>query len=117
MIVCNLKLKYEPFTVEVHNISLSPNNGQLTLRENLETEVMCEINNNAVPPPTITWFLGTKYISSTEGTYTTSINITGNREDNTQTLQCKATNNNKPPKTAVTTINVECKYGYSVQHC
>lgn len=93
--------------IEVHNISLSPNNGQLTLRENLEKEVMCEINNNAVPPPTITWFLGTKYINSTEGTYTTSINVTGNREDNTKTLQCKATNNNKPPKTAVTTINVE----------
>lgn len=93
--------------IEVHNISLSPNNGQLTLRENLKTEVMCEINDNAVPSPTITWFLGTTYISSTEGTYTTSINITGKREDNTKTLQCKATNNYKPPKTAVATLNVE----------
>lgn len=78
---------------------------------------MCEINDNAVPPPTITWFLGTTYISSTEGTYTTFINITGNREDNTKTLQCKATNNNKPPKNAVATINEECKDRYSVQHC
>lgn len=86
-----------------------PNVSLLIIKEGTEKEVRCEVNSDAVPAPTITWYVGSANITSMAKTDTTSITVTGNRTDNTKTLQCRATNNNKPPKTASTTLNVECK--------
>lgn len=82
----------------------------LILREGKRREVRCVVNSNAVPAPTITWYLGSTNITSIAGTDTTSITLMGNRADNAKTLQCKATNNNKPQKIASTVLNVECKF-------
>lgn len=82
----------------------------LILREGKRREVRCVVNSNAVPAPTITWYLGSTNITSIAGADTTSITPMGNRADNTKTLQCRATNNNKPPKIASTVLNVECKF-------
>lgn len=98
------------YTVDVHNISISPSDNPLTFRESSQIEVRCVVNSNAVPAPNITWYLGSTDITSRTGTDTTSITLTGDRTDNTKTLQCKATNRNKPPKTASTVLNIECEY-------
>lgn len=98
------------YTVEVYNISISPNVNPLTIGESIKMDVRCVVNNNADPPPNITWHLGSTDITSKAGTDSTLIMITGNRTDNGKTLECRASNNNKPPKTASTTLNVECKY-------
>lgn len=82
----------------------------LILREGKRREVRCVVNSNAVPAPTITWYLGSTNITSIAGTDTTSITLMGNRADNAKTLQCRATNNNKPQKIASTVLNVECKF-------
>lgn len=95
-------------TVDVHNVSLIPNDNPLTIREGNQTEVRCVVNSNALPAPTITWYLGSTDITNIAGTDTTSITITGNRMNNTNMLICRAENNNKT-KTANTTLNVECK--------
>nr|XP_022339540.1 uncharacterized protein LOC111134632 isoform X4 [Crassostrea virginica] len=100
--------------VDVHNVSLVPSDNPLTLREGTQTEVRCVVNSNAVPAPTITWYLGSKEITGTTSNNTSSIIITGNRQDNKRTLKCSATNNNKPPKNVDTTLNVE--YPPSVIH-
>ena len=97
-------------TVDVHNVSLVPSDNPLTIWEGTQIEVQCVVNSNAVPTPTITWYLGSTNITSTASINKTSIILTGNRQDNNKTLNCSATNNNKPPKTVVTTRNVECKY-------
>lgn len=95
--------------VAVHNVSLIPSDNPLTINEGNQEKVRCVVNSNAVPAPTITWYLGSRDITSRVGTDTTSIFLTGNRTDNTKTLECKATNSNKPPMTASLTLNVECK--------
>lgn len=82
----------------------------LTLREGKRREVRCVVNSNAVPAPTITWYLGSTNITSIAGTDTTSITLMGDRADNTKTLQCRATNNNKPQRIASTVLNVERKF-------
>lgn len=82
----------------------------LILREGKRREVRCVVNSNAVPAPTITWYLGSTNITSIAGTDTTSITLMGSRADNAKTLQCRATNNNKPQKIASTVLNVECKF-------
>lgn len=93
------------FTVAVYNISLQPSSDPfLILIEGSTTEITCEVNQNAAPPPTIFWYLN----NITVGTNKT-INKMGNRTDNGKTLECRASNNNTPPKTARTTLNVECK--------
>nr|XP_022344647.1 hemicentin-1-like [Crassostrea virginica] len=93
--------------VDVHNVSLVPSDSPLTLVEGTWIEIRCVVNSNAVPAPIITWYLGSKEITGTTSNNTSSITITGKREDNRRTLQCRATNNNKPPKTVDTTLNVE----------
>ncbi|XP_065933069.1 hemicentin-1-like isoform X2 [Magallana gigas] len=92
---------------DVHNVSLIPSDSPLILREGKPKIVMCEVNSNAFPAPSITWLLGSKAISSIDRTNTTFISITGNRTDNRKTLECSATNNNKQPKKANTTLSVE----------
>lgn len=104
------KNPYALYTVEVYNISISPSDNPITIRENFQMEFRCLVNSNAVPVPTITWYLGSTDITYMAETDTTSITITGNRADNTKTLQCRALKNNKPPKKENTTLNVECKY-------
>lgn len=100
-------------TVDVFNVSLIPIDNPLTIREGTQKNVRCIVNSNAAPAPTITWYLGSTDITSRAGTNASSITLMGNRTDNTKTLQCRATNNNnKPPKTARTTLNVECKYSF-----
>nr|XP_034300633.1 B-cell receptor CD22 [Crassostrea gigas] len=94
-------------TVDVHNVSLIPNDNPLTIREGIQKVVQCVVNRNAVPAPTITWYLGSTDITNRAGTNTTSITLTGNKTDNNKMLHCRATNNNKPPKTLSTTLNVE----------
>lgn len=108
----SISLVYMDFgTVDVHNVSLIPDDNPLTIREGIQKVVQCVVNSNAVPAPTITWYLGSTDITSRAGTSTTSITLTGNRMDNKKQLQCKATNNHKPlSKTFNTTINVECKF-------
>lgn len=86
-----------------------PDGNELTIREGNQSEVRCNINSNAVPDPTITWYVGSTDITIIAGADTTSIIITGNRTYNTKTLECRATNNDKPTKKASTTLNVECK--------
>lgn len=105
MLICTLIL----FTVNVFNISMIPGDNPLTIRESITKIVRCVVNSNAVPAPTITWYLGSRDITSKVGTDTTSITLTGNRTDNTKTLECRATNNNRPLMTASLTLNVECK--------
>lgn len=97
------------YTVEVYNVSISPSDNPLTIRESTHMEVHCVVNSNAVPAPNITWYLGSTDITYMAGTDTTSINITGNRTDNTKSLECRASNSNTPPKTANTKLNLECK--------
>lgn len=96
------------YTVEVHNISISPNNNPLTMRENSQRELCCEVNSNALPVPTITWYLGSSNITSPAEIYKKNITITGYRKNNNKTLECRATNNNKQPKSANTTLYIEC---------
>lgn len=81
-----------------------------TIREEKQKEFLCVVNSNAYPVPNITWYLGSTDITYLAGTHTTSISIKGNRTDNDKTLECRASNNNKPAKTAKTTLNIECKY-------
>lgn len=88
---------------------MSPSDSPLTVREGVNKEILCVVNSNAFPPPTITWFIGAKDITYMAAKNTTFINITGNRTDNNKTLQCKATNNNKTSKIATTKLNIECK--------
>lgn len=106
----NWNYLYFLYTVDVHNISISPSDNPLTFRESSQMEFRCVVNSNAVPAPNITWYLGSTDITSRAGTNTTSITITGYRIDNMKTLQCRATNNNKLPKTASTVLNIECEY-------
>lgn len=98
------------FTVDVYNVSMLSSDNPLTLREGNRREVRCVVNSNAVPAPTISWHLGSINITSRAGTDTTLIMITGNRTDNGKALECRASNNNKQPKTASTVLNVECKF-------
>lgn len=81
----------------------------MTLGEGTQKTIQCAINRNAVPAPNITWYLGFTDITKTAKAVKSYITITGNRTDNTKTLECRATNNKKPSKTASTTLNVECK--------
>lgn len=97
------------YLVDVQIVSLTPSDTPLTIREGTTREVRCVVNSNALPVPTINWYLGSTNITYITGADATSFNLTGNRTDNTKTLQCKASNNNKPPKAAITTLNVECK--------
>eukprot|EP00105_Crassostrea_gigas_P023191 XP_011442940.1 PREDICTED: cell adhesion molecule 1 isoform X2 [Crassostrea gigas] len=96
------------FYVDIHNVTLIPSANPLTIQEDTQLEVRCVVNSNAAPAPTITWYLESANITSIAVTNTTFITLTGNRTNNNKTLQCRATNNNnKPPKTANTTLNVE----------
>ena len=97
-------------TVDVQNVSLIPSDNPLTLAEGVQKMVRCVVNSNAVPAPTITWYLGSTDITNMAGTDVSVIIITGNRNHNNKTLECKATNNNKPSKTGATTLNVECRF-------
>lgn len=97
-------------TVEVHNVSLIPNGNPLTMIEGNQISVRCAVNSNAFPAPTLTWHRGSTDVTKRTGAFIYDITITGDRTDNTKTLECRATNNNKPPKTASTTLNVECKF-------
>ena len=96
----------------MHNVSLIPSDNPMTLAEGVKKMVRCVVNSNAVPAPTITWYLGSTDITNMAGSNASSIIITMNREHNIKTLACKATNNNKPSKTVATTLNVECKFFY-----
>lgn len=96
-------------TVDVQNVSLMPSDNPFTITEGTQRVVRCVVNENAVPPPTIAWYLESTYISIADADKT-NYNITGIRADNTKTLQCRAANNEKPAKTANTTLNVECKW-------
>lgn len=106
----SLILRINWFTVNVRNVSLIPSDNPLAIKEGTQREVRCVVNSNAVPAPTITWYLGSTNITYVAGTDTTFITLTGTRTDNMKTLQCRAINNNKSPKTASTTLNVECKF-------
>lgn len=97
------------FTVDVHKVLLIPNVSLLTIREGTQKEVLCVVNSDAVPAPTITWYMESSNITIMAKKYTTSITVSGNRTDNTKKLECRATNSNKPPRTASLTLNVECK--------
>lgn len=99
-------------TVDVFNVSLIPSDNPLTIREGTQKNVRCIVNSNAAPAPTITWYLGSPDITSRAGTNASSITLIGNRTDNGKTLECRASNDNKPLKTARTTLNVECKYSF-----
>lgn len=97
-------------TVSVYNVSLIPSKNQLTIREGIQKVIQCVVNSDAFPAPTITWYLGSKDITSRAGINTTHITLTGNRIDNGQTLECRDTNSNKPPTFGNTILNVECKF-------
>lgn len=84
------------FTVDVHKVLLIPNVSLLIIKEGTEKEVRCVVNSDAVPAPTITWYMGSANITSMAKTDTTSITVSGNRTDSTKTLDCRATNSNKP---------------------
>nr|XP_034303739.1 titin-like isoform X4 [Crassostrea gigas] len=93
--------------IDVHNVSFIPSDNPMTIREGTQITIQCAINRNAVPAPNITWYLGFTDITKTAKAVKSYITITGNRTDNTKTLECRATNNEKPSKTASTTLNVE----------
>ena len=107
---CVMKIFYIAHLVSVHNVSLIPSDNKLTIREGSMKEVQCEVNRNAYPAPGFFWYVASIQIVNAFNTgYRTSVTITGNKVDNQKTLQCRATNNNNPPKTATTTLNIECK--------
>lgn len=89
-------------------MSLFPSDNPLIIREGTHLVIECVVNGNAAPTPTITWYLGSSDITNTAGNNTSFINITGRREDNMKTIQCRATNT-KEPNNASTTLIVECK--------
>lgn len=97
------------FTVDVHNISLIPSDDPLTIREGTQEEFQCVVNSNAVPAPTITWYLDSTNITYMAGTNTTYISLKVTSTDNNKMLLCRASNNDKTSKTANTTLNVERK--------
>lgn len=97
-------------TADVYNVSLIPSDLTLTIRIGTQIEIRCVYNSNALPAPTIAWYLGSTDITSRASNNTTSIIITGNRSNNNEVLKCRATNNNRPPLTSTTTLNVECRY-------
>lgn len=86
-----------------------PPDNPLTLTRGVQREVRCVVNKNAVPPATFTWYLGPTDITSKARRNTSVIDIIGNEMDNSKTLECRATNNNKT-KSANTRLNVECKF-------
>ncbi|XP_078332848.1 contactin-6-like [Crassostrea virginica] len=92
--------------VSVYNVSLFPSDNPLIIREGTHLVIECVVNGNATPTPTITWYLGSTDITNTAGNDTSYINITGRREDNMKTIQCRATNT-KEPNNASTTLIVE----------
>ncbi|XP_078310218.1 contactin-5-like isoform X2 [Crassostrea virginica] len=93
--------------IDVYNVSLIPSDLTLTIRIGNQIEIRCVYNSNALPAPTIAWYLGSTDITSRASNNTTSIIITGNRLNNNEVLKCRATNNNRPPLTSTTTLNVE----------
>lgn len=95
-------------TVDVHNVSMIPSDNPLTLIEGVTREIRCVVNRNAVPVATFTWYVGSEDITSSVGTDAAFINITGKKVDNAKLLQCRASNNNKAPKSSSTMLNVEC---------
>lgn len=97
------------FLVDVHNVSLSPMDNPLTIKEGQQIPIMCIVNSNADPLPTILWYLISSNTNTIVETNSASLNLTGNRADNKKTLQCKASNGKKPEKTTSTTLNVKCK--------
>lgn len=111
----NIHVFQNSFTVRVHNVSLIPNNKTLTIQENKQTEIRCEVNSNAAPPPTITWFLGRTDITSTAGINKTTIIIMGNRTNDNAVLKCLASNNNNQSLIATTELNIQCEFKLLVQ--
>lgn len=96
------------YTVDVYNVSLVPSDKPLTIRENNTEEVRCEVNSNAIPTPTITWYMGSTNITGLAGKDQVSIDITGKRSDNGKTLECRARNTNIEPLIASVELNVQC---------
>lgn len=86
-----------------------PNTDILRIIEGRNITVKCVVNEDAAPPPVITWYLKYKAKTSIIGRNTTFINFTGNRTDNYKTLKCQARNNNVTAKTASTLLAIECK--------
>lgn len=111
----NIHVFQNLFTVRVHNVSLIPNNKTLTIQENKQTEIRCEVNRNAAPPPTITWLLGSTDITSTAGINKPTIIIMGNRTNDNAVLKCLASNNNNKPLIATTELNIQCEFKLLVQ--
>lgn len=107
-----MNICFDNLIVDVNNVSMIPTDNPMTIREGAQREFRCVVNSNAVPAPNFNWYLDSTDITSRAGTDTTSIIITGNRTDNTKMIECRATNNNKFPKTASTILNIECKFGF-----
>lgn len=98
------------FTVPVKTISLQPDHNPLQIIEGSMKRVGCVVNEDAAPPPVFTWYLKYNGKERIIERNTSFLNITGNRTDNSKTLECQSTNNNETPKTASTLLNIECKY-------
>lgn len=98
------------FTVPVKTISLQPNNNPLSIIEGTTETVECVVNKDAAPPPVFTWYLKYNDKERIIERNTTFVNITGNRTDNSKTLECQSTNNIGTPPTASTLLNIQCKY-------
>lgn len=98
--------------VDVYNVSLIPSDDPMTVTEGTQRLVWCVVNRNAVPTPTINWYMGSLNITSIAEIDKASITITGNRSDNAKTLACRASNSAKPPALKTTTLNVECQCSF-----
>lgn len=72
--------------------------------------VKCVVNSNATPAPNITWYLESTNIQSSTLTFSSTLDITGERNNTAKVLKCTATNNKKKIMTANTTLSIECKY-------
>lgn len=86
-------------------MTLDPSDNPLTIREGTQRKVMCVVNTNAVPAPTITWYLDSELMTTSK-----EYSKIGNRADNKKTLECRASNNNNNEKTTSTILNIECRY-------
>ncbi|XP_056011993.1 titin-like isoform X2 [Ostrea edulis] len=91
--------------IDVSSVTLEPRDNPLTLMEGSDREVRCTVNSNAFPTPTYAWFIDTRDITSTAGSDTSSVSITGSKADNGKVLRCQATNNNRP-KNGNTVLNI-----------
>ena len=90
--------------VFVRNVSLSPNDNPLTIKEGTTIKVTCSVNSDAYPTPVIQWYIGDTEIGNNNET----LELTADKIHDGKILHCLATNYNKS-LSSTTNLNILCK--------